>query len=245
MFFTTESTGDTEKDFFIKKSKIPSSILSFGRIHKTMDRGSNQENRISETLNMLSGKIIEAAISVHSELGPGLLESIYESALAYELSRDGRLIICINCIESGINACRCGVIIGTGYGRTYTLPSNHGNEMVCSTCFYDIMIQCTHCDEHRERHECIVTERGVGICANCVDEQSADIKEAQEELKGVLESDIDLRKNPNKRKKESVTCVYGKNWGIDTGVDYPLPDNALIPRVRPRPGQITYFHPQQ
>ena len=34
--------------------------------------------------NELTGKIIAAAIEVHRLLGPGLLESIYEEALAYE-----------------------------------------------------------------------------------------------------------------------------------------------------------------
>jgi len=37
----------------------------------------------------LSGKIIEAAISVHKELGPGFLESIYESALKVALRHRG------------------------------------------------------------------------------------------------------------------------------------------------------------
>jgi len=36
-------------------------------------------------LNQLSQAIIGAAINVHSELGPGLLESAYEECLAYEL----------------------------------------------------------------------------------------------------------------------------------------------------------------
>ena len=36
-------------------------------------------------LNELSGKIIARAMRVHSALGPGLLESAYESCLAYEL----------------------------------------------------------------------------------------------------------------------------------------------------------------
>lgn len=37
----------------------------------------------------LTGKIIEAAISVHRELGPGLLESVYQSCLARELQLKG------------------------------------------------------------------------------------------------------------------------------------------------------------
>jgi len=37
-------------------------------------------------LNLLSSKIIKAAINVHKELGPGLLESVYQSCMAIELS---------------------------------------------------------------------------------------------------------------------------------------------------------------
>ncbi|MBN1908896.1 MAG: GxxExxY protein [Pirellulales bacterium] len=37
----------------------------------------------------LTGRIIEAAMKVHSVLGPGLLESAYEACLLYELHRQG------------------------------------------------------------------------------------------------------------------------------------------------------------
>lgn len=37
----------------------------------------------------LSGKVIQLAIEVHRELGPGLLESSYEECLCYELSSAG------------------------------------------------------------------------------------------------------------------------------------------------------------
>lgn len=37
----------------------------------------------------LSGKVIQLAIEVHRELGPGLLESAYEECLCYELSTAG------------------------------------------------------------------------------------------------------------------------------------------------------------
>jgi GxxExxY protein len=37
------------------------------------------------TLNELTEKIIGAAIAVHRELGPGLLEAVYEAALCIEL----------------------------------------------------------------------------------------------------------------------------------------------------------------
>lgn len=56
---TTEHTEITEKD-----------------IHK-------------ESLNYLTEKIIGAAIRVHKELGPGLLESAYEACLVHELTEIG------------------------------------------------------------------------------------------------------------------------------------------------------------
>jgi GxxExxY protein len=40
-------------------------------------------------LNEISGKIVGAAIKVHSGLGPGLLESAYRACLRHELSRQG------------------------------------------------------------------------------------------------------------------------------------------------------------
>ena len=39
--------------------------------------------------NEISYAIRGAAFKVHTELGPGLLESVYETALAYELRREG------------------------------------------------------------------------------------------------------------------------------------------------------------
>lgn len=40
-------------------------------------------------LNDLSNRVIGLCIEVHRELGPGLLESVYEEALAYELTHAG------------------------------------------------------------------------------------------------------------------------------------------------------------
>ena len=42
-------------------------------------------------MNQLSSRIISAAIEVHKNLGPGLLESAYEECLCHELSIQGLL----------------------------------------------------------------------------------------------------------------------------------------------------------
>jgi GxxExxY protein len=42
-----------------------------------------------ERLELISNQIIGAAIEVHRELGPGLLESAYEDCLAFELAQRG------------------------------------------------------------------------------------------------------------------------------------------------------------
>jgi GxxExxY protein len=44
---------------------------------------------LSKQINQITEKIIGAAITVHKELGPGLLESAYEACLVYELSQLG------------------------------------------------------------------------------------------------------------------------------------------------------------
>ncbi|MBK6314662.1 MAG: GxxExxY protein [Blastocatellia bacterium] len=40
-------------------------------------------------LNDISGTVVAAAISIHKSLGPGLLESLYESALEHDLKELG------------------------------------------------------------------------------------------------------------------------------------------------------------
>jgi GxxExxY protein len=39
--------------------------------------------------NEITAQIVDAAYRVHTQLGPGLLESVYEVALAFELQRRG------------------------------------------------------------------------------------------------------------------------------------------------------------
>lgn len=45
------------------------------------------------TENEIARKILDAAFLVHSKLGPGLLESVYEVALAHELRKAGLNVV--------------------------------------------------------------------------------------------------------------------------------------------------------
>jgi GxxExxY protein len=39
--------------------------------------------------NVIAKEVVDAAFAIHTKLGPGLLESVYESILAYELRKRG------------------------------------------------------------------------------------------------------------------------------------------------------------
>jgi len=55
--------------------------------------------------------IIGAAIRVHSFLGPGLLESAYQTCLAYELQKSGFKVECEVILPVSYN----GIVIDAGY----------------------------------------------------------------------------------------------------------------------------------
>ena len=44
---------------------------------------------LSEREEFLGKEIVDAAFKVHKELGPGLLESVYEACFCYELAKKG------------------------------------------------------------------------------------------------------------------------------------------------------------
>jgi len=48
-----------------------------------------KERKDSQSINELSRVIIDAAMRVHTALGPGLLESAYQHCLFYELGKQG------------------------------------------------------------------------------------------------------------------------------------------------------------
>jgi len=66
--------------------------LIFGRIRKYFtQRAQSKETQreICMTENELSNRIIGVAIELHKSIGPGLLESAYENALAFDLRQAG------------------------------------------------------------------------------------------------------------------------------------------------------------
>lgn len=46
------------------------------------------------TLKEITGDIVDAAVKLHKKIGPGLLESVYETILAAELRRRGHEVTC-------------------------------------------------------------------------------------------------------------------------------------------------------
>jgi GxxExxY protein len=62
-------------------------------------------------LNAISGEIVDSSMHVHSELGPGLLESAYRACVAYELRSRGLAVE----TEVALPIMYRGVRIGIGY----------------------------------------------------------------------------------------------------------------------------------
>ena len=48
-------------------------------------------NKLSDREEFLGSEIVDAAFKVHKELGPGLLEKIYEACFCFELEKKGIL----------------------------------------------------------------------------------------------------------------------------------------------------------
>ncbi len=52
-----------------------------------IEKSMRHKEPFSPELNIITGKIVEAAYAVHSALGPGLLEGVYEACLSHELKK--------------------------------------------------------------------------------------------------------------------------------------------------------------
>ena len=62
-------------------------------------------------INQVSGAVVDAAMKVHSALGPGLLESAYKTCLIYELRKRGLNVV----TEIGLPAVYDDVRMDVGY----------------------------------------------------------------------------------------------------------------------------------
>jgi GxxExxY protein len=49
-------------------------------------------HQTNEKINFLTGEIVDAYFHVHTQLGPGLIESVYEKCLKWELEQKGLLV---------------------------------------------------------------------------------------------------------------------------------------------------------
>ncbi len=66
---------------------------------------------MKRNLNEITEAVIGAAIAVHRELGPGLLESAYEACLTYELTERGLKVE----RQKGLPVIYRGVLLDCGY----------------------------------------------------------------------------------------------------------------------------------
>jgi len=71
----------------------------------------NKYEILSPELNEISGKVVSAAFAVHKALGPGLLESVYETCLAHELEKRGLHV----CRQVDVSVQYDGLIFDQGF----------------------------------------------------------------------------------------------------------------------------------
>jgi GxxExxY protein len=62
-------------------------------------------------INEVSGNIVDAAMKVHTVLGPGLLESAYEACLTHELRKRGRKVL----VQVGLPVLYDDIELDVGY----------------------------------------------------------------------------------------------------------------------------------
>src|SRR5665213_1415897 len=75
---------------------MPQSRGEIAETQRTTHRAPPHDERMTRRshgagmrINEISGQIVDAAIKVHSVLGPGLLEAAYQMCLAHELQKRG------------------------------------------------------------------------------------------------------------------------------------------------------------
>ncbi len=59
-----------------------------------MVSSNNHKNSLAPLEDQIGTQIVDAALKIHRQLGPGLLESAYQACLAYELRKRGLQVEC-------------------------------------------------------------------------------------------------------------------------------------------------------
>lgn len=89
-----------------------------------------------EKLNGLSKNILKYAFKIHSELGPGLLESAYKECLFYELNKNGIYTE----KERGMPLYYDNLKMDVGYRVDLMVEESIIVETKCIECFTDVHI---------------------------------------------------------------------------------------------------------
>jgi GxxExxY protein len=74
-------------------------------------KGEEGYKMITQEQERIAKKVLDGAYQVHSQLGPGLLESAYQACLLYELKQQGIFVEC----EKPLPVIYKGVTIDCGY----------------------------------------------------------------------------------------------------------------------------------
>src|SRR5438094_9368762 len=71
--------------------KFPGAARRVGRTKtcRPLSYSTEKIKKAAMTENAIAKEIVDAAFRIHTTLGPGLLESVYQTVLAYELGRRG------------------------------------------------------------------------------------------------------------------------------------------------------------
>ena len=109
--FTTEDTENTEEENASQRTQSAQSRKEAE--NKVVLPPLPSVSSVSSVVNIndITGDIVDAAMKVHTALGPGLLESAYETCLAYELRRRGLKVVA----QLGLPVVYDGVRLDAGY----------------------------------------------------------------------------------------------------------------------------------
>jgi GxxExxY protein len=85
--------------------------ISFRILNRNGEEGEKGYTMITQEQEKLAKKVLDCAYEVHSSLGPGLLESTYQTCLQYELKQQGIFAEC----EKAVPVLYKGCTIDCGY----------------------------------------------------------------------------------------------------------------------------------